>query len=266
MQVTVRLYAVLRAREGSTHVQMELADPASVADLVAAYFSTRPDQVPLQPHIRIAVSGAILPRTADLAATPLHEGEEVALLPPASGGSSDWSAHRVTREIGGTSVQRLVAIVPAPLPATLASDLSALIASSRNGAVVTFTGITRETPGTPAPGEEDAARRHAGERVTALEYEAAAELAQAALEEVCDEQLRSAAGAVGGIALVHAIGMVPVGAPSLLLVVAAPHRAHAYAVSAAVIDALKRDVPIWKSEHFASGAVWSANPDALRES
>jgi molybdopterin synthase catalytic subunit len=60
--------------------------------------------------------------------------------------------------------------------------------------------------------------------------------------------------------------MVPIGAPSLLLVVAAPHRAHAYAVSAAVIDALKRDVPIWKSEHFASGAVWSANPDALRES
>ena len=240
MKVTVRLYAVLRAREGSTHVQVELADPASVADLIATYFVTRPDQAPLQPHIRVAVAGVIVPRAANLAALPLHEGDEVALLPPASGGSSDWSAHRVTREIGGAPVQRLVAIVPAPLPAALAGDLAALIASSRNGAVVTFTGITRESPGTPAPGEEDAARRHAGERVTALEYEAAAELAQVALEEICDAQLRAAAGAVGGIALVHAIGMVPIGAPSLLLVVTAPHREHAYAVSAAVIDALKR--------------------------
>ena len=115
MKVTVRLYAVLRAREGSTHVQVELADPASVADLIAAYFVTRPDQAPLQPHIRVAVAGVIVPRAANLAALPLHEGDEVALLPPASGGSSDWSAHRVTREIGGAPVQRLVAIVPAPL-------------------------------------------------------------------------------------------------------------------------------------------------------
>ena len=80
----------------------------------------------------------------------------------------------------------------------------------------------------------------------------------------CDAILAAANGAIGGIGVVHAEGSVPLGAISLVAVVAAPHRDAAYAASQQLIDGLKRDVPIWKLERFESGEVWSANPDALR--
>ena len=89
-------------------------------------------------------------------------------------------------------------------------------------------------------------------------------LALAELASICDSILAAARGEVGGIAIVHATGNVPVGSASMHSVVTGPHRERTYAASMELIDAVKRSVPIWKAEHFESGVVWAANPGALR--
>ena len=266
IQITVRLFAVLRTRELSSIVTMQLPSGATAALLVDRFFADRPALAALQPHIRVARNGTLVPREGRLADLVLEDGDELALLPPASGGAAaapreNELATSLVHVAGGRRVAR---IVPAPLPEATAVHLSSLIAGEGDGAVVTFVGRTRATPGTPAPGEEATAARYAGERVVGLEYEVAAGLAEPALAALCDAILAAANGAIGGIGVVHAEGSVPVGAMSLVAVVAAPHRAAAYAASQQLIDGLKHDVPIWKLERFESGEVWSANPDALR--
>ncbi|MFZ9435625.1 MAG: molybdenum cofactor biosynthesis protein MoaE [Candidatus Limnocylindrus sp.] len=251
MQVRVRLFALLRSREGVDAVDVEVEEGSSVADLLGQFFSTRPEVVSLWPHIRVGVSGTLLPRHVDLTALRVEQGAEYALLPPASGGSV---------------ARRVVRISPAPLADGLIHELIAEIATPEDGAVVAFVGRTRLSPGTPAPGEEAAAALHAGERVVSLEYEAAEPYASAELARVCDRLLSEGLRGEGGIGVVHAIGSVPVGAISMISVVSSPHRDEAYAVSRALIESIKRDVPIWKAEHYESGRVWNANRDALTKS
>jgi molybdopterin synthase catalytic subunit len=251
MQVRVRLFAMLRSREGVDVVDVEVGEGGSVAELLGHYFSTRPEVASLRPHIRVGVSGALLPRHVDLTELRVEQGAEYALLPPASGGST---------------ARRVVRISPAPLSDGLINELIAEIATSEDGAVVVFVGRTRVSPGTPAPGEEEAAVLHAGERVVALEYEAAEPYSSAELASVCDRLLSEGLGGEGGIGVVHAVGSVPLGAISMVSVVASPHRDEAYAVSRALIESIKRDVPIWKAERFESGRVWNANRDALKRS
>ena len=266
IQVTVRLFAMLRARERSSTITMRLPSGATVTTLVDRFFSDRPDLVAMHPHIRVAQNGTLVARTVDLATLALRDGDELALLPPASGGAANGHTQKelASALVAVPGGRRIARIMPAPIDGALEAGLVSLIAGEGDGAVVTFVGRTRATPGTPAPGEEATAARFAGERVLELEYEAAAELAEPALAAICDAILAAANGAIGGIGVVHAEGSVPVGAMSLVAVVAAPHRAAAYAASQQLIDALKRDVPIWKLERFESGEVWSANPDALR--
>jgi molybdopterin synthase catalytic subunit len=251
MQVRVRLFALLRSREGVDTVHVEVGDGSSVADLLGHFFAARPEVASLQPHVRVGVSGALLSRHVDLNALRVERGAEYALLPPASGGST---------------ARRVVRISSTPLADGLINELIAEIATPEDGAVVVFVGRTRVSPGTPAPGEEEAAALHAGERVVALEYEAAEPFASAELTLVCDRLLSEGLGGEGGIGVVHAIGRVPVGAISMISVVASPHRDDAYAVSRALIESVKRDVPIWKAERYESGRVWNANRDALTKS
>ena len=267
MQITVRLFAILRSREGSSTVAMQVPSGATAAALVDRFFADRSALGSLRPHIRVAHNGTLIARDVELAELALSDGDEVALLPPASGGAADTLgadelAASLAHVAGG---RRIARILTAPLDAATERRLVGLIASEGDGAVVTFVGRTRATPGTPAPGEEATAARFANERVVGLEYEVAAGLAEPALAAICDVILATANGAIGGIGVVHAEGSVPLGATSLVAVVAAPHRAAAYSASQQLIDALKRDVPIWKLERFESGEVWSANADALRD-
>jgi len=265
MQITVRLFAILRSREGSSTVAMQVPSGATAAALVDQFFADRSALVALRPHIRVAHNGTLLARDVELAALALSDGDEVALLPPASGGADALEADELATSLAHVAGGRRIArILTAPLDAATEGRLAALIASEGDGAVVTFVGRTRATPGTPAPGEEATAARFANERVVGLEYEVAAGLAEPALAAICDAILAAANGAIGGIGVVHVEGSVPLGSTSLVAVVAAPHRAAAYSASQQLIDALKRDVPIWKLERFESGEVWSANADALR--
>jgi molybdopterin synthase catalytic subunit len=118
--------------------------------------------------------------------------------------------------------------------------------------------VTRASPGTPAPGQEAEAARHAGRRVDALEYEALDELALRVLDEIADEI--AARFVVTRLAIVHRTGTVPLGEPSIAVVAVAPHRDAAFAAARYAIDETKARAPIWKAEHFVDGHVWIGAP------
>ena len=251
MQVRVRLFAILRAREGADQIEINLDDDASAAQLVDHFFATRPGLDSLRPHLRLGLNGVLVARDTNLSQIRVHPDDEIALLPPASGGSRG---------------QRSVKITLAPLPNDAVEQLISEIATSSDGAIVVFVGRTRISPGTPAPGEEAAAAQFAGERVLALEYEAAEPYALAEINDICERLIDDGLAGEGGIGVWHAIGSVPVGSISIITVVASPHRDRAYIVSRALIDSIKQDVPIWKAERYESGRVWNANRDALTKS
>jgi len=251
MQVRVRLFAMLRAREGADQIEIDLDDGASAAQLVDHFFATRPGLVSLRPHLRLGLNGVLVGRDANLSQIRVQPDDEIALLPPASGGSRG---------------RRSVKITAAPLPNDAVEQLISEIATSADGAIVVFVGRTRISPGTPAPGEEATAAQFADERVLALEYEAAEPYALAEINDICERLIDDGLAGEGGIGVWHAVGSVPVGSISIITVVASPHRDRAYIVSRALIDSIKQDVPIWKAERYESGRVWNANRDALTKS
>ena len=251
MQVRVRLFAMLRAREGADQIEIDLDDGASAAQLVDHFFATRPGLDSLRPHLRLGLNGVLVGRDANLSQIRVQPDDEIALLPPASGGSRG---------------RRSVKITAAPLPNDAVEQLITEIATSSDGAIVVFVGRTRISPGTPAPGEEATAAQFADERVLALEYEAAEPYALAEINDICERLIDDGLAGEGGIGVWHAVGSVPVGSISIITVVASPHRDRAYIVSRALIDSIKQDVPIWKAERYESGRVWNANRDALTKS
>ena len=142
----------------------------------------------------------------------------------------------------------LVAVDPDPL------DLHALMREvvsrgSSDGAVTTFVGLVRE--------------QNQGRRVSFLEYEAYEPLAVRALNRILDEARESWPDARLGVH--HRIGRIELGEPSIIIVAASPHRAHAFAACRYTIERVKQIVPIWKHEHFEGGDVWlegaTADPD-----
>jgi molybdopterin synthase catalytic subunit len=123
---------------------------------------------------------------------------------------------------------------------------------------VTFEGRTRSTPGSPAPGEEAAAARHAGRAVESLEYEALEPLVRRVWEAIADDV--AARFGVRRLAIAHRTGDVPLGDASVIIVAAAPHREAAFAAARHAMDETKARAPIWKAERFADGHVWIGEP------
>ena len=153
---------------------------------------------------------------------------------------------------------RIIELRDAPLPAGLGDELGTRLATPADGAVVVFAGRTRETPGTPAPGQEAEAALHAGRRVDVLEYEAHESMARAVLGAVADE-VAERFGVVR-LAIVHRTGVVPLGEVSILVVAAAPHRDAAFEATRYAIDETKARAPIWKAERFTDGHLWIGAP------
>ena len=142
----------------------------------------------------------------------------------------------------------------APFATTILAELADALAVPEDGAVVGFLGRTRSTPGTPAPGQEAEAARHAGRSVESLEYEALDSLAIRTLEAIADEI--AARFAVERLAIVHRVGEVPLGEASIAVVAVAPHRDAAFEAARYAIDETKARAPIWKAERFEDGHVW----------
>jgi molybdopterin synthase catalytic subunit len=195
--VSVRLFAGLRERAGAAHLDIELPEEATVADLLAA--------MELGPRSCVA---AINREYAGPEAR-IAPGDEVALVPPVSGGA-------------GTAVRR-IRVTEEPLDV---AALSAAVRDPRAGAVVLFEGVTRE--------------------VGHLDYEAYVEMAEPKLAAIAAEEAER--HGLCAVAVEHRTGTVALGEPSVIVAASAAHRGAAFTGARAVIDRVKAEAPIWKVE------------------
>ena len=242
MRLRVRLFAVQRELAGTREVGLELADGATIEDGWAALVECFPVLAPGRPSVRFARNGVYADPD-----TILSDGDELACIPPVSGGA----------EPDQTTI-RVIQLRDAAFPTGLGEELGARLATPADGAVVVFAGRTRETPGTPAPGQDAEAARHAGRRVQALDYEAHEPMAEAVLNQIADEV--AVRFGVHRLAIVHRTGSVPLGEVSILVVAAAPHRGAAFDAARYAIDETKARAPIWKAEEFRDGHIWVGAP------
>ena len=242
MRIRVRLFAIQRELAGTREVALELPAGATIEDTWAAVVGQHPALAPGRAYVRFARNSAYAPPE-----TTLADGDEVAFIPPVSGGSSD-----APRPV------RILELREEPFGTGILEELAARLATPADGAVVGFLGVTRSSPGTPAPGQEAAAASHAGRTVEALEYEAHPTMALATIEAIADE-IRQRFG-VERLAIVHRVGEVPLGEASVAIVACAPHRDAAFDAARYAIDETKARAPIWKAEHFTDGKVWIGEP------
>jgi molybdopterin synthase catalytic subunit len=239
IHVRVRLFAMHRELAGTREVALEMTPGATVEDAWRALVDRVPALAPGRPTVRFAVDGAYADADA-----PLPDGAELAVVPPVSGGAGDG--------------ERILEIREEAFGLEVLAELGERLATPADGAVATFVGRTRESPGTAAPGQEAAAAAFAGERVTSLEYEAHETMAIRILGDIADE-IRERFG-VTRIAIVHRVGAVPLGETSVAVVACSPHRDAAFDPARYAIDETKSRAPIWKAEQFASGHVWIGEP------
>ncbi len=242
LRIRVRLFAMQRETAGTKELRLEVPLGATVDDAWSAVVEVVPALAPGRASLRFAVNGDYADPDR-----PLADGDEVACIPPVSGGSGE-------DEPRPDEPRRILEIREEPFGAGLAAELSDRLATDEDGGVVAFLGRTRVTPGTPAPGQEAEAARHAGREVRGLEYEAFEPMALAVLGQIADEiEVRFG---VRRLAIVHRTGPVPLGDTSVLVVAVAPHRDAAFAAARYAIDETKARAPIWKAERFADGVVW----------
>jgi molybdopterin synthase catalytic subunit/molybdopterin converting factor small subunit len=227
MTARLRCFAGLRDDLGSDIVEIEVPEGATVADLKRLLEARWPRLSGRLGSVRIAADFEFLDESATLPA-----GAELALIPPVSGGAP--GADSESRAARPDVVVRLSA---EPLDPARALDA---VRGADAGALVTFHGTVR------------AGSR--GKVVTALEYEAYEPMALAWLERLARAARRDH-GALR-VAVWHRTGRVPVGGDSVVIAVAAAHRAEAFAAGRHVIEGLKADVPIWKREFYDDGDVW----------
>ncbi|MCW3024449.1 MAG: molybdopterin converting factor, subunit 1 [Conexibacter sp.] len=207
VRISVRLFAGLRERAGADHVDVDLPEDASVGDLLAAMTSTPVGSLQAGQCV-VAIN-----RTYATARQRVRPDDEVALIPPVSG--------------GGGAV-RHIRITPGPL---YLAALSAAVRDERAGAVVIFEGVTREVP--------------------TLSYEAYADMAHERLHAIAEEV--AASHGLCAVAVEHRTGDVALGEPSVIVAASAPHRPEAFAGARAIIDRLKSEAPIWKVETAHDG-------------
>ena len=231
--IRVRLFAIQRELAGTREVSLVLADGADVEAAWAGLVDRFPVLVPGRASLRFARNGDYAEPT-----TSLTDGDEVAMIPPVSGGTG----------------QRILELRDGAFGAAILVDLADALAVPEDGAVVGFLGRTRSTPGTPAPGQEAEAARHAGRSVESLEYEALESMALAVFATIADEI--EARFGVDRLAIVHRTGDVPLGEVSIAIVTVSPHRDAAFDAARYAIDETKARAPIWKAERFADGHVW----------
>jgi len=214
MVVHVRLFASLRERAGTDSLELELWHGATVAD---AMRTLAKDDSLGELLERMPVHMAV---NRDYAAsgTVLAPEDELALIPPVSGGAA--SAER------GENVPIHVRVSEEPLSL---QSLSTSVGDHGAGAIVIFQGVTRE--------------------VERLDYEAYTAMAEERIAAIMRECV--AAHDLRAVAVEHRVGSVPLGEPSVIVAVSAAHRAEAFAGAREAIDRLKAEAPIWKREHAA---------------
>lgn len=239
MKVTVKLFAGIREAIGRGEVTLDLPNQATVADLEDRLSRDFPVVRVFLPTLVWAVNEDYVVRDH-----ALREGDQVALIPPISGGDGSPAAGPTEPQLGPFEV------TSDPL------DPSRLVQAVRRdeaGAVVLFHGVVRN--------------ENEGRRVHHLEYEAYPSMATRKLRELAEEARRR--WPLTGIGILHRIGRLAVGETALLIAVSAPHRRDAFEACHFAVDRIKQIVPIWKKEFFEGGEAWIeehrvAEPEAAR--
>jgi molybdopterin synthase catalytic subunit/molybdopterin converting factor small subunit len=207
MRVVVKLFAGLRERAGTGERPLELPDGALASDVWPELgLGEEPDGLLYAVNREYAESGQ-----------PLAEGDEVALIPPVSGGAFVVTDNPLSLE---TAVEE--------------------VTNDRAGAVATFTGTVRS--------------ESRGRTVHHLEYEAYTEMAESVMAGLAT--VLKARYQLQDVAIHHRVGRVEIGEASVVIAVSAPHRADALAACKDAIDALKETVPLWKKEVYEGGEEW----------
>ena len=216
MRVRVLFFGVLKEIVGRTEESLEVGADWTLATVFEHYsqrFETLRDK---RPSILFA-------RNHEFASpeTAVTDNDEIAFLPPVSGGSQDH-VFAMTRE------------------AIDVRELARKIQRPEDGAVVTFEGVVRNNT--------------KGRETAYLDYECYEPMALAGMTRIGQEVARQFA--IGRIGIVHRLGRLQIGEASVVVVASAPHRRPAFEAALEAINRLKREVPIWKKEFFADGAVW----------
>ena len=226
MRVRVLFFGMLKDLAGKASDVIELREGASIRELLAHYEEQFPNLKDALPSLALAVNQQYAGPDSKL-----KSDDEIALLPPVSGGAGETLA-------GQLEGRRYAAIVRKPIDTqrTL-TDLK----RGEDGAALVFEGVVRN--------------QTRGRRTLYLDYEGYEAMALRQMESLAVQAVQQFQ--IRDVALVHRLGRLEIGETSVLIAVASAHRAAAFEACRWLIDTLKRTVPIWKKEYFADGAVWA---------
>ena len=226
MRVKVLFFGMLRDIVGRAEEQIEVEDGARLQSVFERYAGEFPRLKELASSIVLACNHQFCDRSVTV-----NDGDEIAFLPPVSGGSGRY-IHEISDEAG-----HFFALTREPIEtATIARELL----RGEDGAVVNFEGVVRNNT--------------KGRATEFLDYECYEPMAVKTMAEIGRDIAQ--AYAIGRIAMVHRLGRMQIGETSVAVIVTAPHRKPAFEAALEGINRLKRLVPIWKKEHFADGEVW----------
>ena len=283
MRVRLLFFGQLKEVAGRERDTLELPEGARVTDLLRRYAEVSPALEPYYDVMAVALNQEYSERAA-----LLHEGDEVALIPPVSGGSGKHTGVGDTkkaavharslgpegprddallrraaaggraaknRAAAGETTQEREKAARSEGPDEGARATKAAIVRERIDSQSLIQAIKRPEDGAVAVFEGIVRNHSRNRRTLYLDYEAYEPMALKKLEDLA-EQARERF-AVREVALVHRLGRLEIGETSVLIVVASAHRAAAFDACRWLIDTLKKTVPIWKKEHFEGGAVWA---------
>ena len=226
MRIKVLFFGLVRDVVGLREDSLDLPNGGHLGEVFEHYAARFPRLQEMSGSIVLALNQQFSSPSA-----PLAEGDEVALLPPVSGGSGPYT-HQITDPAG-----HFFALTRQTIDG---SALSRNLLQGVDGAMVTFDGVTRNNT--------------KGRATRYLDYECYEPMAVKTMAEIGREI--AATHAISRIAMVHRLGRVEIGEASVVVIATSPHRRAAFDAALEGINRLKRTVPVWKKEYFADGEVW----------
>ena len=226
MQVRTLFFGMLKDLAGRSSDSLNLPENATLGDVVAHYEELIPRLGELAASIAVSINQEFAGPDSKL-----KNGDEIAFLPPVSGGLQEPDRQRIARRSYSSIVREKI-------------DTQAVLARLKqpsDGAAVVFDGVVRDNT--------------RGRRTLYLDYEVYEEMALKQMDALASQALEQFP--IRDVAVVHRLGRLEIGETSVLIVVASAHRAAAFEACRWIIDTLKRTVPIWKKEYFEDGAVWA---------
>jgi molybdopterin synthase catalytic subunit len=214
MNVVVKLFGAVREAVGAKLLTVEVPEGCPVADLRSRLAREHPVFDQFGDRLAVSVNYEVLPSE-----TVLREGDEVAFLPPVSGGAGACTLSEQPLDVAAT-----IARVSGP----------------GKGGIVTFLGAVRE--------------ESRGRAIRHLEYESYPEMAEREMQKIADAAAERWPGVQ--VAIAHRAGHLEIGELAVVIAAAAPHRGDAFEACRFAIDTLKQTVPIWKKEVATDGEYW----------